>query len=226
MNTITQRVVSGWLPGADSWSGREKQSSDSLWRTSGPGMAWDPIDFSSNNSRERPVIVVSRLGLLLAGFLALAGLVGCGSKGKACRLAEQAEVEILQDWREGGLMNEAEAQRGVWATHLEALRQSDQGTAQTIQGFNRQLAAMVLIEEGSIRNLKAQSEDMRAGKRDVEKDGGAMWLMAGSPKDEKTAEQRAAEYAPKIAENERKIMAHQKAAATARKALEKLQGML
>ena len=174
----------------------------------------------------RRTTVFTQAGLVLAGSVVLAGLLGCGSKGQACKVAEQTEAEILTAWREGGLLEEAKAHQDVWTANLEAIRHSDQGSAQTSQGFHRQLAALVLIEEGSIRNLKAQSEDLKVGKRDVEQGGGTMWLMVGSPKDGMTTAQRTAEYAPRIAENERKIVAHQKTIAAAKKALEKLQGML
>jgi hypothetical protein len=66
---------------------------------------------------------------------------------------------------------------------------------------------------------------MKAGKPVAENSTEALKLLVGGPRDGKTPEQRAADYAPKIAENVRKIEAHKKAAEACLKAVDQFKGM-
>ena len=162
--------------------------------------------------------------LVLAVVSALA-LTGCGAKTQACKLAEQTEAEVLSAWREGGMAAQAEQRRGIWAANMEAIRQSNQGPAQTIQGFKTQFSATAELEEDFVQKLVAQNGDMKAGKPVAENGADLMRFLFMGPKDGKTPKQRAADYTPRIAENEQMIEAHKKAAAICRKAVAKLQGM-
>ena len=165
--------------------------------------------------------------LTMIGFMALFGLVGCGAKSKACKVAEQAESEMVSAWREGGLTKEASERARDWATDMESIRHSsDMGPIRTIDDFRKLFAAMQTIQEDLIKQTTTKDVAMRAGEFVPQDNAEAMKVMfLGTPKDGKTPEQRAKEYAPTVAENERKIVAYQKGVAACRKALGKLEGM-
>lgn len=166
------------------------------------------------------------MAMVLTGVLAVAGLVGCGAKSKACKVAESTEAQVLAVWREGGMNEKAEEKRGAWAAGLEAARQSSVGPAQTVQSFTVQFSAVADIEDAMAKKLAAMNADMRAGKFVPENSTEALKVMFSGPRDGKTTEQRAADYAPKVLENERKIEAHKKASEICRKAVSELKGMV
>lgn len=163
---------------------------------------------------------------MVAGICTLAALVGCGPKGKACKVAERTEAEVLAVWSAGGMKEKAEEKRGAWAAGLEAARQSNMGPAQTVQSFVVQFSAVADIEDAMAKKLTAQNADMKAGKPVAENSAEAMRLMMLGPRDGKTPEQRAADYAPKIQGNERKIEAHKKASVICRAAVQELKEMV
>jgi len=162
------------------------------------------------------------------GCVALLGLVGCGGgKSKVCKVAEQGESVMVNAWREAGLNKEADKRFEGWASRFEVIQNSSNvGAAQAMEVFNGYFANMLELQEDLIHGTTAKDAAMKAGQFTPEDGSDTVnaWLQ-GAPKDGKTPEQRAKEYGPRIAENERKIQAYQTGAAACKKALEQFQGL-
>lgn len=159
----------------------------------------------------------------LCGLLALG--VGCNSRSKAFHIAEATDATILNDWQKGGLTTQADNTRGKWKAGLETLQLSQLGPAQTVEAVKMRVAAQGAAEVSEVKRLTALNEAMKAGKPVADNAGDAMELALVGPRDGKTPQQRAADYAPKIAENERAIVAHQQAADACTKAIAQLKAM-
>lgn len=166
-----------------------------------------------------------RLILLALTIFASLLNIGCGKKSEVCSIAESAEAKILSAWEQGGLKSEVDKKGLEWKAGIESTRSDKRGAVEAANSFVKWFEAMDSVESRQAEQLSKQNERMIKGEYTPEKPQDIFKAMLGNP-DGLTNEQRAKSYAPRIAENIKKIEAHKKASEAAKDAAQKLRKLV